>query len=210
LNQKNVLPLIDLSLSNYCRIAFNYCLGLFLPIGRTLWFDWQAVLKTGKELHLNLDEYLTALLATLFFGKGTSSPLLTFYAAIPGRFALSLCSSDLAIVLHIREAGPSLSGYLEMRHDFIPQTSAPFLLYKEGMFYRLHPLSQPKRAAFYVWDLGDCLGNFLKEVDKAFYFRVLNDKKTYCEYAVVPKNPFTSIQHQGSVIPVHHALCTVM
>ena len=56
---------------------------------------------------------------------------------------------------------------------------------------RLHPLTQPDRTSFYVWDFGDYVGNFLKEVDKAFYFRILNDKQTYFEYSVVPKNPCT-------------------
>ena len=99
---------------------------------------------------------------------------------------------------------------VDLRHDFIPQTAAPFLLYEGGSVLRLHPLSQPDRTSFYVWDFGDYVGNFLKEVDKAFYFRILNDKHTYFEYSVVPKNPCTAIIHRGSVIPVHHAFCQVM
>jgi hypothetical protein len=205
-----MLPFIDLHLADYCKVAFNYCLGLSMPIGYSLWFDREALGKAGQPLHLNLDEYLTTLLFSLFSRVKAASGILAFYAAIPGKCALSLCSSDQEGVLHIKENWVALPGSLELRHDFIPQTAAPFLLYRDRMIYRLHPLSQPEQASFYVWDLGDCLGNFLIEVDKAFYFRVLNDKNTYYEYAGVPKNPCTSIQHQGSVIPVHHALCTVI
>ncbi len=99
---------------------------------------------------------------------------------------------------------------LNLRHDFIPQTAAPFLLCEGGSVFRLHPLSQPDRTSFYVWDFGDYVGNFLKEVDKAFYFRILNDKQTYFEYSVVPKNPCTAITYRGGVIPVQHAFCQVM
>jgi hypothetical protein len=205
-----MLPLIDLRLTDYCRVAFNYCLGLSLPIGYSLWFDRKVLGPAGKVLHLNLDEYLTALLASLFFREKAASDILAFYAAIPGRSALSLCSAEPSTVQIIRENWAALPGSLELRHDFIPQTAAPFLLYKDHSVYRLHPISQPERAAFYVWDLGDCLGNFLQEVDKAFYFRVLNDKNTYYEYTAVPKNPGTSIQYQWTVIAVQHAICTVM
>jgi hypothetical protein len=209
-SQKQILPSIELRIEDYCRVAFNYCLGLSLPIGYSLWFDREALGPAGKASHLNLDEYLTALLASLFSTAKAASGILAFYAAIPGRLALSLCSSDPAVILHIRESWATLPGCLELRHDFIPQTAAPYLLYKDRQVYRLHPLTQPERAAFYVWDLGDCLGNVLKEVDKAFYFHVLNDKNTYYEYAAVPKNPRASITYQGGVIPVEQALCTVM
>ena len=131
-------------------------------------------------------------------------------AAIPGRFALSLCSSGPLDFLLTLNTCASLPGCLDLRHDFIPQTAAPFLLSEGGALYRLHPLSQPGRTSFYVWDFGDYVGNFLKEVDKAFYFRILNDKHTYFAYSVVPKNPSTSIIHRGGVIPVQHAFCQVM
>jgi hypothetical protein len=205
-----MLPCIELLLADYCKVAFNYCLGLYVPIGHSLWFDREAIVQEGKASHLNLDEYLTALLFSLFSKEKAASGILTFYAAIPGRSALSLCSSDPAGVQTIREAWPALPGCLELRHDFIPQTAAPYVLYKERTVYRLHPVTQPDRASFYVWDMGDCLGNFLKEVDKAFYFRVLNDKDTYYEYAAVPKNHCTSITYQGGAIPVHHAFCQVI
>uniref|UniRef100_A0A7V6A2F6 Uncharacterized protein n=1 Tax=Desulfobacca acetoxidans TaxID=60893 RepID=A0A7V6A2F6_9BACT len=205
-----MLPYIDLRLANYCKVAFNYCLGLAMPIGYSLWFDREALRAAGKVLNLNLDEYLTALFFSLWSGGKNVSGVLAVYAAIPRRSALSLCSSDPADVQAIRETWKTLPGCLELRHDFIPQTAAPYALYKDQALYRLHPVTQPERAAFYVWDLGDCLGNFLQEVDKAFYFRVLNDKNTYSEYAAVPKNPGTSIPYQGGVIPVQHAWCTVM
>ena len=205
-----MLPFIDLRLADYCRVAFNYCLGVSMPIGYSLWFDRDALGHAGKALHLNLDEYLTALLFSLFSGEKATSDIFAFYAAIPGRSALSLCSAEPAAVRQIRETWATLPGSLELRHDFIPQTAAPFLLYQDRSVCRLHPLSQPERAAFYVWDLGYCMGNFLKEVDKAFYFHVLNDKNTYYEYAAVPKNPGTSIPYQGGAIPVQHAWCTVI
>jgi hypothetical protein len=205
-----MLASIDLRLADFCRVAFNYCLGLYVPIGHSLWFDREALVKDGKALGLNLDEYLTALLASLFFKEKAESKIFVFYAAIPGRVALSLCSSQPMDFLHTHEPGKALPGCIDLRHDFMPQISAPFLLYKGRTVCRMHPLSQPDRASFYVWDFGDCLGNFLKEVDKTFYFRVLNDKNTYYEYAAVPKNPCTSIAYQGSAIPVHHAFCEVM
>jgi hypothetical protein len=205
-----MLPIIDLHLADYCRVAFNYCLGLSMPIGYSLWFDREVLGRAGKAFHLNLDEYLTALLASFLSREKYASGILAFYAAIPGRSALSLCSSDPAVILHIREKWAALPGSLELRHDFIPQTAAPYLLYKDRRIYRLHPLTQPERASFHVWDLGDCLGNVLKEVDKAFYFHVLNDKNTYYEYAAVPKNPGTSITYQGGAISVEHVLCNVM
>jgi hypothetical protein len=205
-----MLPLLELRLADYCRVAFNYCLGLSMPIGRSFWFDREALGKAGTALHFNLDEYLTALLASLFFKEAAETQILAFYVAIPGRSALSFCFSDPVLVVSTRDTWAVLPGYLELRHDFIPQTAAPFLLYKDRTVYRLHPVTQPDRASFYVWDFGDCLGNFLKEVDKPFYFRVLNDKNTYYEYAAVPKNPYTSITYQGGAIPVHHAFCEVM
>jgi len=203
-----MLPYIDLRLADYCSVVFNYCLGLAMPIGYSLWFDREALGPAGKALHLNLDEYLTVLLASLFSTQEAAN-ILAFYAAIPGRSALSLCSPDPSSVQTIRETWADLPGGIELRHDFIPQTAAPFWLYKDRSFNRLHPLSQLERNSFYVWDLGDCLGNFLKEVDKAFYFHVLNDKNTYYEYAAVPRNPCTSIQYQGAIITVQHALCTL-
>jgi hypothetical protein len=205
-----MLPVIYLRLADYCRIAFNYCLGVYLPIGRSLWFDREALVQAGKSLHFNLDEYLTALLASLFIREKALSNILAFYNAIPGRSALSLCSSGPMDFLHSPDIYSALPGFVELRHDFIPQTAAPFLLYEGGAVYRLHPLTRPDRTSFYVWDFGDCLGNFLKEVDKAFYFHILNDKDTYFDYAAVPKNPCTSITYQGEFIPVQHAWCTVM
>ena len=62
-----MLPVINLRLADYCRVAFNYCLGLSMPIGRSLWFDGEEVQQAGRELNLNLDEYVTALLASYFF-----------------------------------------------------------------------------------------------------------------------------------------------
>jgi hypothetical protein len=206
---KQILPSIELRIEDYCRVAFNYCLGLSMPIGYSLWLDREALRKAGRAANLNLDEYLTALLVSLFSVEKAASNILAFYAAIPGRLALSLCSSDPAGVQTLRETWATLPGCLELRHDFMPQTAAPYVLYKDHALYRLHPLTQPDRASFYVWDLGDCLGNFLKEADKTFYFRVLNDKDTYYEYAAVPKNPCTSIPYQGGAISVHHAWCMV-
>ena len=205
-----MLPIIDLRLADYCRIAFNYCLGLTLPIGHTLWFDREITVQAGKEAHLNLDEYLTALLGALFFRSKVKSNILICLAAIPGRLALSLCSSQSMAFLSAPKTMENLPGFLELRHDFIPQTAAPFLLYEGRSVYRLHPVSQPDRTAFYVWDFCDHQGNFLKKVDKAFYFRVLNDKNTYYDYAAVPKNPCTSITYQGEIITVHHKFCQVM
>ena len=205
-----MLPVINLRLADYCRVAFNYCLGLSMPIGRSLWFDGEEVRQAGRELNLNLDEYVTALLASCFIQASAKASILTFYAAIPGRFALSLCSSSPLAFLHAPDIYTALPGCVDLRHDFIPQTAAPFLLYEGGSVLRLHPLSQPDRTSFYVWDFGDYVGNFLKEVDKAFYFRILNDKQTYFEYSVVPRNPCTAIIHRGGVIPVDHAFCQVM
>jgi hypothetical protein len=205
-----MLPVIDLRLADYGKIAFNYCLGLSLPIGHSLWFAREEMVKAGKGLRLNLDEYLTALLASCFSTAKAASRILAFYAAIPGRFALSLCSPDPLAFLHAPDICAALPGCLEVRHDFIPQTAAPFLLYEGRSVHRMHPVTQPDRTSFYVWDFGDCQGNFIKEVDKAFYFRVLNDKNTYFDYAVVPKNPCTSITYQGAAIAVHHAFCQVM
>jgi hypothetical protein len=202
-----MLSLIEINLTDYCKIAFNYCLGLSMPIGRSLWFDWEETSKAGKAAHLNLDEYLTGLLASLFLQEKTPSRILTFYAAIPERFALSLCSADGVNFFESSPPPTDLPGCVDLRHDFIPQTAAPFLLYDGRSVYRLYQLDQPDRTAFYVWDFGDCLGNFLKEVDKTFYFRVLNDKNTYYEYAAVPKNPSTSIHYRGSSITAHHAWC---
>ena len=201
----SMLPFIDLRVADYCRIAFNYCLGLYLPIGRSLWFDLKESAKAGKASQLNFDEYMTALLASIFMQEGPDARILTFYAAIPGRFAVSLCSSGS---LHFFESSPpmaELPGCVDLRHDFIPQVAAPFLLYDRGAVTRLYPLEQPQRTSFYVWDFGDCLGNFLKEVDKSFYFRILNDKNTYYDYSVVPKNPQTSITYFGGSITVNHA-----
>jgi hypothetical protein len=201
-----MLPVIDLRLADYCRVAFNYCIGVSLPIGYSLWFDGDEVQRAGKELNLNLDEYLMALLTLL---APQEARVLTFYAAIPGRFSLSLCSSGPLDFLHDPDIRTALPGLLNLRHDFIPQTAAPFLLCEGSALYRLHPLTQPGRTSFYFWDFGDYVGNFLKEVDKAFYFRILNDKQTYFGYSVVPKNPCTAIIHRGGVIPVHHAFCQV-
>ncbi len=204
-----MLPVIDLRLADYCRIAFNYCLGLSMPIGRSLWFSREEVEDAGKEMHLNLDEYLTALLASYLTQESAAGRTLTLYAAIPGRFALSLCSSSPLAFLHASDIYTASPGRVDLRRDFIPQTAAPFLLYEGSSVLRLHPLSQPGRTAFYVWDFGDYVGNFLKEVDKAFYFRILNDKHTYFAYSVVPKHPCTSIIHRGGVISVRHAFCQV-
>ncbi|MFZ2087093.1 MAG: hypothetical protein WAU47_00835 [Desulfobaccales bacterium] len=205
-----MLPIIELCLADYCRIAFNYCLGLAMPIGHSLWFDRESIVQSGRAVGLNMDEYLTGLLAALFFEKKATSKILTCFAAIPDRFALSLCSSQSMAFLSAPKTMENLPGFLELRHDFIPQTAAPFLLYEGRSVYRLHPVSQPERTAFYVWDFCDHQGNFLKEVDKAFYFRVLNDKNTYYDYAAVPKNPCTSITYQGEIITVHHKFCQVM
>ena len=203
-----MLPIIDLPLADYVTIAFNYCLGLYLPIGRSLWFDRGVVAKAGKELHLNFDDYLTALLFSCFSRESEEAQILTFYAAIPGRFALSICTLARLPGLNPQTC-LALPGCIDLRQDFIPQTAAPFLLSEGGSLSRLHPVSHPDRTSFYLWDFGDCLGNFLKEVDKAFYFRILNDKQTYFGYSVVPKNPCTSITYRGGVIPVHHALCQI-
>jgi hypothetical protein len=204
---KSMLPSIDLRPADYCTIGFNYCLGLSLPIGHTLWFDREAVRQAGKAAGLNLDEYLTGLLASWFMKEKAASSILTFFAGIPARLALSLCSPGPMPFLHGAHPGAALPGCLDLRHDFIPQTAAPFLLYDGRSIFRLHPLTQPERTAFYIWDFGDCLGNFLKQVDKAFYFRVLNDKTTYIDYGVVPKNPLTTIHYPDRAIPVHHAVC---
>ena len=202
-----MLPLIDLRVADYCKIAFNYCLGLYLPIGHSLWFDrWESE-KAGKACQLNFDEYLTALLASMFFNEGPESRVLTLYASIPERFAISLCSSHPMDFLNNSKIMARLPGCVDLRHDFIPQTAAPFLLYDNHSVYRLYPLDQPDRTSFYVWDFGDCLGNFLKEVDKTFYFRILNDKNTFYESSVVPKNPYTSITYLGGSVTVHHAFC---
>jgi hypothetical protein len=205
-----MLPFIDLDLADCCKVNFNYCLGLYLPIGHSLWFDGGEVKKNATALHLNLDEYLTALLTSLIHTEKAETRVLTFYAAIPGRFALSLCAAEPLPFLHSRGQRPDLPGCLELRHDFIPQTAAPFLLYEGGMIHRLHPLTEPARTSFYVWDFSDYVGNFLKEVDKAYYFRVLNDKNAYYDYAVVPKNPRTSIPYRGAIISVQHAFCQVL
>ena len=205
-----MLPVINLRLADYCRVAFNYCLGVSLPIGHSLWFDGDQVQKAGRELDLNIDEYVTAQLASCFIQESANASILTFYAAIPGRFALSLCSCGPLGFLHTTDFCTGLPGFLNRRHDFIPQTAAPFLLWEGGALHRLHPWSQPDRTSFYVWDFGDYRGNFLKEVDKAFYFHILNDKHAYFEYSVVPKNPCTAIIYRGGVIPVHHAFCQVM
>ena len=205
-----MLPVINLRLADYCRVAFNYCLGLSMPIGRSLWFDGGEVQQAGRELNLNLDEYVTALLASVFFRETAETPLLTLYAAIPGRFDLALCSAGPFNFLAGTELRALFPGCVDLRHDFIPQTAAPFLLCEGGSVVRLHPLTQPDRTSFYIWDFGDYVGNFLKEVDKAFYFRILNDKQTYFEYSGVPKNPGTAIIHRGGVIPVHHAFCQVV
>jgi hypothetical protein len=206
-SQKPMLPFMDVRLADYCKIAFNYCLGLSLPIGHSLWFDREEVRQAGKEAHLNMDEYLTGLLASLFIRERVKTSILAFFAAIPGRLALSLCSSGPMTFLNTAQPGAALPGCIDLRHDFIPQTAAPFLLYDGRALHRLHPLTEPDRTAFYVWDFGDCLGNFLKQVDKAFYFRILNDKETYFDYGVVPKNPCITIQHPDGAITVHHAFC---
>jgi hypothetical protein len=204
-----MLPSIDLRVADYCRIAFNYCLGLYLPIGRSLWFDrWESA-KAGKAGRLNFDEYLTALMASIFCHEGAESRVLMFYAAIPGRFAVSLCSSDPLNFFNTPLPSVGLPGCVDLRHDFIPQTAAPFLLYDSRAVTRLYPLDHPDRTSFYVWDFSNCLGNFLIEVDKTFYFRILNDKNTYYDYSVVPKNPQTSITYRGGSITVHHAFCPV-
>jgi hypothetical protein len=194
-------------MADYCRVAFNYCLGLYLPIGRSLWFDREETVKAGKASRLNLDEYLTGLLASLFSKEKTPSRILTFYAAIPERFALSLCSSGGVNSCNASKTTVDLPGCVDLRHDFIPQTATPFLLYDNRVVYRLYQMEQPKRTHFYVWDFGDCLGNFLKEVDKTFYFRVLNDKNTYNEYSAVPKHASTSIKYLDGSLPIHHAFC---
>ena len=45
-----MLPVINLRLADYCRVAFNYCLGVSLPIGHSLWFDGDEVQQAGREL----------------------------------------------------------------------------------------------------------------------------------------------------------------
>lgn len=202
-----MLPVVDLHPADYCKIAFNYCLGLSLPIGHTLWFDRQAVRQAGKAAGLNLDEYLTGLLASWFIKERVNSSILAFFAGIPARLALSLCSAGPMAFLAAAPTGEALPGCVDLRHDFIPQTAAPYLLYDGRSVFRLHPVTDPERTAFYVWDFGDCLGNFLKQVDKAFYFRILNDKETYIDYGVVPKNPLTTIPYSDCALPVHHAWC---
>jgi hypothetical protein len=202
-----MLPSLDLLLAEYCKIAFNYCLGLSMPIGHTLWFDREGVRQAGTAAGLNLDEYLTGLLAFLFIKERVESSILTFFAAIPTRLALSLCSPASMTFLPADRPNAALPGCLDLRHDFIPQTAAPFLLYDGRSVFRLHPVTEPERTAFYVWDFGDCLGNVLKEVDKGFYFRALNDKNSYFDYGVVPKNPLTTINHPDGAITVHHAWC---
>ncbi len=205
-----MLPFIDVRVADYCKIAFNYCLGLYLPIGRSLWFEGEESATAGKACNLNFDEYMTALLASIFVKEGPDARILTFYAAIPGRFAVSLCSSDRLNLFKSSQSISDLPGCSDRRHDFIPQVAAPFLLYDSGAVTRLYPLEQPQRTAFYVWDFGDCLGNFIKEVEKTFYFRILNDKNTYYQYSVVPKNQKTSITYLGGSNTVHHAFCQVM
>ena len=75
-----MLPIIDLRLADYCRVAFNYCLGLSLPIGHSLWFDREEAVWAGKGLPLNLDEYLTALLASCFAREGAQARILGCWA----------------------------------------------------------------------------------------------------------------------------------
>jgi hypothetical protein len=205
-----MLPVIDLHLADYCHIAFNYCLGLYMPVGHSLWFDWGETVKSAKGLQLNLDEHLTALLASLFAKEAAEALVLTLYAAIPGRLALCLCSPEPVDFFHTGDLSSTLPACVDRRRDFIPQTAAPFLLYETGSVRRLHPLTEPDRTAFHVWDFSDCRGNFLKEVDKAFYFRVMNDKNTYCDYGVVPKNSCTSITYHDTVITVDHVFCELM
>lgn len=202
-----MLPFIELRLPDYCTVAFNYCLGLFLPVARNLWFDRRKIIWAGKALQLNFDEYLTAHLATYFLEGNHASRTLVFYGAIQERFALSLCSAEQGDLANTRTLATAMPGCLDRRADFILQTAAPFLLFDGRTVCRLHHLDEPDRTSFYVWDFGDLLGNFLKKVDKSFYFRILNDKDTYYEYAVVPKNPVTHIQYGNRAIPVHHAFC---
>ena len=202
-----MLPFIKLRLADYCKIAFNYCLGLSLPVAKTLWFDRQGIITAGKALHLNLDEFLTARLASLLFKEKVESRLLFFYATIPNRLALSLCSAGQENSFNAFKPAAVMPGCLDMRADFILQTAAPYLLYDGHTVYRLHPLEEPHRTSFYVWDFGDLLGNFLKKVDKTLYFRILNHKAEYHEFSAVPKHPCTHIQYLDSSIPVQHAFC---
>lgn len=202
-----MLPFIELRLADYCKVGFNYCLGLTLPIARSLWFDQQEIVSAGKALNLNLDEYLTAHLASFLSKKNIEAKMLMFYAAIPNRLAISLCSPGQGNFFNALEPTAVMPGCLDIRHDFILQTATPFLLYDSHKVYRLHQIEDPHRTSFYVWDFGNLRGNFLKNVDKTLYFRILNDKVTYAGYSAVPKNPCTHIQYLDRSFTVHHAFC---
>ena len=151
--------------------------------------------KAGRELNLNLDEYVTALLASDSLGKRRNAPL-TLYAAIPGRFALSLCSCGASCFLHTPRFLRGVAGMHQPAPSLYPPTRGPLSAVRGGAVHRLHPWSQPVDSSI-SGILAIIVGNFLKEVDKAFYFRILNNKNSYFDYAVVPKNPCTSIIPPG-------------
>jgi hypothetical protein len=160
-----------------------------MPIGHTLWFDREAVRQAGKAAGLNLDEYLTGLLASWFIKERVESSILAFFAGIPARLALSLCSTGPMDFLDAARPGAALPGCLELRHDFIPQTAAPFLLYDGRSVFRLHPITQPGAHRLLCLGFRRLLGEFLKQVDKTFYFRILNDKKPILTMASSPRTP---------------------
>jgi len=178
-----------------------------MPIGKSFWFERQAVYEAGKIFKVNLDEFLTGRIASFLLHKKPKSKILVFYGAIKNRFVVSVCSPRNVNFARAFKATGEAPGYLEVRHDFLLQTANPFILYDGDKLYRLYNVENPRRALFYICDFRNVVGRFMYKADKKLFFNILNDKDAYFDYSAVPKTPVTEITYQSSVYMVHHAFC---
>jgi hypothetical protein len=178
-----------------------------MPIGKSFWFERQAVYETVKKFAMNLDEFLTGRIAAFLLYKKPKSKILVLYGAIKNRFVISVCSPRNVNFARAFRATVEVPGYLEVRHDFLLQTSNPFILYDGDKLYRLYNVENPHHTFFYVCDFRNVFGRFIYKADKKLFFNILNDKDAYFDYSAVPKMPVTEITYQNSLYVVHHAFC---
>jgi len=205
----SMLPTIVVRLADFCKIGFNYCLGVALPIGKNFWFDWNKVYTAAQKMHLNLDEWVTGRLAYFLKEKQPKSKILIFYGAIENRFVLSVCSRRHVNFIPAFRETADMPGYCQVRHDFLIQTAQPFLLYDGATLIRLYPLALPDQRLFFLCNFGNQRGNLFEKADKKFYFRLLNHKDRYFDLAPVPKLPVSELSFLNRSLVIAHAFCTI-
>ena len=128
-------------------------------------------------MNLNLDEYVTALLASCFTQESAKASHINLLC----RHSRAVCPvpvllRPLGFSPRARYLHGSARDASTCATTLSPRLRPPFCSARVVRFTACTRWSQPDRTSFYVWDFGDYVGNFLKEVDKAFYFRILNDK----------------------------------